>query len=54
MAAWYELAKEKEMGATRVNLLDPSQEPSDEQIDALMDGFLEAVRAKEAISKVTL
>jgi len=42
------------MGLGGVNLLDPNQEPSDDQLGLLMKGFLADVRAKKALSKRVL
>jgi hypothetical protein len=42
------------MVSMRLNLLDPDQEPSDEQLECLMKGFLADVLEKEAKAKQTL
>jgi hypothetical protein len=45
---------EADMGLTGVNLLDPNQEPSDEQLGLLMEDFITEVRARKATSKQVL
>jgi hypothetical protein len=42
------------MVSMRLNLADPDQEPSDEQLECLMKGFLADVLEKEAKAKQTL
>lgn len=42
------------MQPAKVNLLDPDQEPTDEQLAALMHGFGEVVRTRTAAARQRL
>jgi hypothetical protein len=45
---------ESTMGAPKVNLLDPSQEPTNEQLAGVMKGFADDVRQKKSKARETV